>query len=150
MTKWKNNDNFTITTNKDKVNIDVLHKYLSEEAYWSKGIPFEIVEKAVENSICFSILSPQKEFIGFARMITDRATFGYLGDVFVLDHYRGLGLGKWLVQTIMDFPDFSVLRNWFLYTKDAHSLYEKFGWKKIEMVERAMVKRIPAEELYGS
>ncbi len=149
MAEWTNRDNYIITTDKEKVNIVVLHRYLSEEAYWSIGIPFEIVTKAIENSICFSILSPSKEFVGFARMITDQATFGYLADVFVIDQFKGQGLGKWLIQTIMDFPDFSRLRNWFLYTKDAHSLYERYGWTKLEMVDRAMVKRIPPEELYG-
>ena len=148
MIHWTNDSNFSITTDKDKINLTVLHKYLSEEAYWSRGIPFEIVRKSVENSVCFSILSPENKFIGFARVITDKATFGYLGDVFVIDNYKGQGLGKWLIQTIMKFPDFSMLRNWFLYTQDAHSLYEQFGWERLKRVERAMSINISSKDIY--
>jgi len=146
MTSWVNNDKYTITDDKKKIDLSVLHKYLSEESYWSRGIPFDIVKKAIENSICFSILSPSKEFIGFARMITDSATFGYLADVFVLDGHKGNGLGKWLMEIIISYPEFKSLRNWFLYTKDAQSFYEKYGWKRIKhlkQAERAMIINIP-------
>ncbi|OLS23465.1 MAG: hypothetical protein HeimC2_26690 [Candidatus Heimdallarchaeota archaeon LC_2] len=153
MTSWLSENQYIITNDKGKINISILHKYLSEVSYWSRGIPFEIVKKAVENSICFSLLSPSGEFVGFARMITDSATFGYLADVFVLDEHKGKGLGKWLIEIIMSYPEFRMLRNWFLYTKDAHSLYEKFGWQKIkplEHSEKAMVKSLLPFELYGS
>ncbi|MHA2097749.1 MAG: GNAT family N-acetyltransferase [Candidatus Kariarchaeaceae archaeon] len=150
MTEWKNKNNFLITTNKNAINLIALHDYLSEIAYWSKGIPLNIVKKAIDNSICFSILSPENEFIGFARVVTDIATFGYLTDVFVIDEFKRQGLGKWLVKTIMEFPDFKRMRSWFLYTKDAHSLYEKFGWERLKTLDRAMVKKITAEELYGT
>lgn len=151
MTSWINEDKFTITVDKGKIDLSKLHRYLTEEAYWSIGIPFHIVKKAVENSVCFSIISPSQEFVGFARMITDNATFGYLADVFVLDEYQGKGLGKWLIRVIMSYPEFKMLRNWLLYTKDAHSLYEKYGWQNIKNlghVERAMVISNPAQELY--
>ncbi|MCE7734506.1 MAG: GNAT family N-acetyltransferase [Candidatus Heimdallarchaeota archaeon] len=152
MTSWINNDGYTITMDKRKIDLSALHKYLSEDSYWSRGIPFDIVSKAVENSICFSILSPTEEFAGFARMITDRATFGYLADVFVLDKYKGNGLGKWLIEVIMSYPEFKTMRNWFLYTKDAHSLYEKFGWqriKQLDLLDKAMIVNNPAQDVYN-
>ncbi|MHA2100592.1 MAG: GNAT family N-acetyltransferase [Candidatus Kariarchaeaceae archaeon] len=86
--------------------------------------------------------------MGFARVITDTATFGYLGDVFIFDDHKGKGLGKWLIKTIMNYSQFEHLRSWLLYTKDAHTLYEKFGWKRLDNIERAMSIRISAEELY--
>ncbi len=152
MTSWINYDGYTITTNKNKIDLSTLHKYLSEESYWSKGIPLDILKKAVKNSICFSILSPSEEFVGFARMITDSATFGYLADVFVLDNRKGKGLGKWLVEVVMSYPEFNVLRNWFLYTKDAHSLYEKCGWqriKQLDLIDKAMIVNNTASEVYN-
>lgn len=152
MTSWKNEDRYTITIDKKKIDLSSLHKYLSEKSYWSRGIPFDILKKATENSICFSILSPSQEFVGFARMITDSATFGYLADVFVLDDHKDKGLGKWLVEVIMSYPEFKMIRNWFLYTKDAHTLYEKYGWQRIkhlDMLDNAMIVNIPASEIYN-
>jgi N-acetylglutamate synthase-like GNAT family acetyltransferase len=150
MAEWKNQDGFLITTNPSMINLNKLHHYLSKKAYWSLGIPLEIVQQSVENSVCFSVISPANDYIGFARVVTDLATFGYLADVFIIDEYKGIGLGKWLMEIIMNFPEFKTLRNWFLYTKDAHGLYEKFGWKRMDKNDRAMNIQISASKLYSN
>src|SRR5262245_15098953 len=104
---------YSITTDKTKLDIFFIHTFLSEETYWSKNIPRETVEKAIENSLCFGVFFEKRQ-VGFARMITDYATFGYLADVFIVPEQRGKKLSKWLVQTIMDHPDLQGLRRWIL------------------------------------
>ena len=121
---------------------------MSKESYWAKGIPLEIVKTAVKNSKTYCVLSPNKKFAGFARVVTDFATFGYLADVFIIPQYQGRGLGKMLIESIMTDPDYSLLRNWLLYTKDAHALYQQFGWTAMISPERAMVIRKKPEEIY--
>ncbi|HRI20592.1 MAG TPA: GNAT family N-acetyltransferase, partial [Panacibacter sp.] len=127
-----------------KLDIDVIHRYLSEESYWATGIPRDVVEKSIANSLCFGLYCNGKQ-AGFARLITDRATFAYLGDVFVLAAHRGNGLSKWLMQTIHAHPELQNLRRWWLGTKDAHGLYEQFGWTRItdDMAKRFMQKHNP-------
>jgi GNAT superfamily N-acetyltransferase len=116
---------FSISTDRSLLDIDMIYHYLSDESYWSKGIPRERVIASIENSLCFGIYKGDKQ-VGFARLITDKATFAYLCDVFVLDSYRKLGLSKWLVQTILSQPDLQGLRRWLLATADAHRLYNPF------------------------
>jgi GNAT superfamily N-acetyltransferase len=118
---------FTISTDKNLLDRDMIFNYLSGESYWGKGITRERVEKSIENSMCFGVYKDGKQ-AGFARLITDQATFAYLCDVFVLADYRKLGLSKWLVQTIVDQPDLEGLRRWLLATADAHGLYSQFGF----------------------
>lgn len=137
---WKR-DGYTITTLHEDIDLDRLHYFLSIEAYWSKNMPRDVMELSVKNSLPFSILSPDNEFVGFARLVTDYATFAYLGDVYIDTNFRGLGLGKWLIEIIMGVEELQVIRNWMLYTRDAHELYKKFGWIPIDRPERAMVKR---------
>jgi GNAT superfamily N-acetyltransferase len=120
---------YRITTDVSKLNIDVIHTFLSEESYWAKEIPKHIVEKAIANSLCFGLFYKDAQ-IGFARLITDKATFAYLADVFVLKEHRGKGLSKWLMRTIQSHPELQNLRRWLLTTKDAHGLYEQLGWQK--------------------
>ncbi len=140
---------FEITTNPRKIDLTKLYNYLAFESYWAQNIPFELVRKSIENSLNFSVIELQYDaFIGFARLITDKATFAYLADVFIDTKYRGLGLGKWLIETIMNHPEVQGLRTWFLFTKDAHGLYRQYGWKDLENPERAMSIRHPASELY--
>ena len=131
---------YIITTDKSKINIDVVHNYLCNESYWAKNIPLAIVKTGIENSICFSVFY-KKVQIGFARVITDNATFGYLADVFILDPHRGKGLSKWLMQTILDNEELQGFRSWMLATKDAHGLYEKFGFKLTNDTTRIMRKQ---------
>lgn len=142
-------DEFEISTDLAKIDLKKLHHFLAKESYWSQNIPIEILNKGIENSLNFSVLETKSQnFIGFARVITDYATFAYLADVFIDNEYRGSGLGKWLIQTIMEFRELQGLRNWFLYTKDAHALYAKYGWKPLDNPEYAMAIKIPATELY--
>ncbi|MBV9960919.1 MAG: GNAT family N-acetyltransferase [Parafilimonas sp.] len=120
---------YCITTDNTKLDINVIHQFLSEESYWAKGIPKSVVEKSIANSLCFGLFC-KNEQIGFARLVTDKATFAYLADVFVLKQYRGKGLSKWLMQTIQAHPGLQNLRRWLLTTKDAHGLYAQLGWIK--------------------
>jgi len=138
------NNRYFISTDNTKLDIDVIHRYLSEESYWATGIPRDVVEKSIANSLCFGLYCNGKQ-AGFARLITDRATFAYLGDVFVLAAHRGNGLSKWLMQTIHAHPELQNLRRWWLGTKDAHGLYEQFGWTRItdDMAKRFMQKHNP-------
>ena len=142
--EWHQGD-FLISTDKSRLNISYVHEYLSNESYWAAGIPIHIVEKSIENSICFGIYKNNTQ-VGFARLITDEATFGYLADVFVDKDYRGRGLSKWLMKIIIDLPFVSHLRGLMLATKDAHSLYEQFGFTPLDAPERYM--RIQRSNVY--
>jgi GNAT superfamily N-acetyltransferase len=130
-------DMYTISTDKSKLDIAVIHNYLSKESYWAKNIPVATVMKSIEGSYCFGVYEAGKQ-IGFARVITDCATFGWIADVFILEAFRGRGLSKWLMETIMACPELQDFRRWMLATKDAHGLYEKFGFKLIDNPERFM------------
>ncbi|HNP21669.1 MAG TPA: GNAT family N-acetyltransferase [Panacibacter sp.] len=121
---------YIISTDTAKLNIGLIHHYLSRESYWAQGIPRAIVEKSITNSICFGIYKTGEQ-VGFARVVSDKATFAYLADVFVLPAYRGKGLSKFLMKTIHAHPDLQNLRRWWLGTKDAHGLYAQFGWTLI-------------------
>jgi GNAT superfamily N-acetyltransferase len=128
---------FIISTDKNLVDFDVVYNYLNNESYWAKGIPAESLKKAIENSICFGIYKQGKQ-AGFARVVTDKATFAYICDVFILAGHRRLGLSKWLMQTIKEHPELQGLRRWSLATADAHSLYAQFGFTTISRPERWM------------
>lgn len=118
---------FRISTDPALIDVDVLHRYLSEHSYWAAGIPREVVEKSIAHSLCFGVYHRQ-QMIGFGRLVTDRATFAWLADVFILESYRGKGLSKWLLSVIQCHPELQGLRRWMLGTRDAHGLYEQFGW----------------------
>jgi GNAT superfamily N-acetyltransferase len=137
-------DGFLISTNPSLLQVDVIHKYLSEESHWAQNIPFEVVKKSIENSLCFGIYAEGKQ-IGFARVITDKATFAYLCDVFVLKDWRGKGLSKKLMSAVHAHSDLQRLRVRLLATKDAHGLYAQFGWKIFdeEISKRFMSIRNP-------
>jgi len=124
-------DSYSISTNHAKLDIAVIHQYLSVESYWAQNIPLSVVEKSIANSLCFGLYHNDRQ-IGFARLVTDKATFAYLADVFVLQSHRGKGLSKWLLQAIHAHPELQTLRRWMLGTKDAHGLYEQFGWKLLD------------------
>ena len=129
--------NFIISTEKSKLQIDVIHKYLSEESYWAKNISKERVQRAIEHAICFGVYDGEKQ-IGFARIVTDYAIIAYLGDVFILEPYRGKGLSKWLMECIVAHPDLTDLRRFVLATLDAHGLYEQFDFNSLHYPERWM------------
>jgi GNAT superfamily N-acetyltransferase len=129
-------DRFYISTEKEKMDIDLIHSFLTR-SYWAEGISKEIVSRSIEGALCFGVFENEKQ-IGFARMITDKATFAYLADVFILEEYRGLGLSKWLMEVIMSYPDLQGLRRLMLATRDAHELYKKFGFTSLNNVDRWM------------
>ncbi|WEK20832.1 MAG: GNAT family N-acetyltransferase [Candidatus Pedobacter colombiensis] len=128
----------------DKLKLDpiAIHHYLSTQSYWAKDIPMQIVKTSIENSLCFGIYKETKQ-IGFARWITDKATFAYLADVYVEEAYRGQGLSKKLMSFMLFHKDLQGLRRYMLGTLDAHGLYAQFGFKAIEHPERLMGITIP-------
>ena len=141
------NENYTISDDKSLLNINVIYDYLSKESYWAKDIPLAIVEKSIDNSLCFGVYCNDVQ-IGFARLITDKATFAYLPDVFIVEQFRGKGLSKWLIETIHAHPELQTLRGWFLATRDAHELYKKFGWQALQNPARFMQK--PTNIVYAN
>ncbi len=126
-----------ISTDRADADVDVVHGYLSQDAYWSKNIPRAVVQKSIENSYCFSAFIENKQ-IGFARVVTDAATFAYLADVFVLPEFRGHGISKKLMQSVQSHPELQGLRRWMLMTADAHRLYESYGFTALAKPDRAM------------
>jgi N-acetylglutamate synthase-like GNAT family acetyltransferase len=133
--KW-HKDEYTISTDKSKLDIPVIHEFLSH-TYWAKGIPVAVVQKCIEGSLCFGIFQGEKQ-VGFARVVTDKATFAYLADVFIIEAYRGKGLSKWLMEIIVGHPDLQGLRRFLLATRDAHGLYRQFGFTTLESAENLM------------
>ena len=135
-------DAFTITTDRSKLDLPFIHHFLSQEAYWSKNIPFERVRQAADHSLNFGLFYHDRQ-IGYARLITDYATIAYLGDVFIIPEFRDQGLSKWLLQIIMQHPGVQGLRRWILLTSDAHGLYKQFGWTEIASPGKWMEKHDP-------
>ena len=127
---------YSITTDPDKMDLDAVHGYLSR-SFWAEGIPKEIVARAMANSLCFGVFDAGEQ-VGFARVVTDRATYAYLCDVYVLESHRGRGLGKWLIETVMAHPDLQGLRRFQLVTRDAHGLYSRHGFSAPENPDRYM------------
>jgi GNAT superfamily N-acetyltransferase len=130
-----------ITTDRSRISADVVHRYLSEESYWAKGIARTVVERAMDHSLCFAALD-NGATVGFARVVSDRATFAYLADVFVLPSYRGRGVSKRILRAVMEHPSLQGLRRFHLSTLDAHGLYEQFGFRPVAMPERHMEKLV--------
>lgn len=128
---------YKIYTDPAKVNVTAVHQYLSKDSYWAENVPLETVAKSSQNSLCFSVYENEKQ-IGLARVITDKATFAYLCDVYILEAYRGQGLSKWLMECVQSHPDLQTLRRFMLATKDAHGLYSQFGFKPTAAPERLM------------
>ena len=121
---------FTVSTDRGLIDLDVVHGFLAE-CYWAKGIPREVVARSIESSLCFGVYA-EGEQVGFARVISDYATYAYIGDVFVLESFRGCGLGKWLMECVMRHPRLQGLRRWSLVTSDAHGLYAQFGFEPLK------------------
>lgn len=128
---------FNISTDKELLDFDMIFNYLSGESYWSKGIPVEKVRISIANSMCFGVYKDGRQ-VGFARVITDKAVFAYLCDVFILEEFRGSGLSKWLVQTIVAHSELQGLRRWLLATADAHRLYSQFGFEPLNKPDNWM------------
>lgn len=130
-------EGYELSTDPARLQPAVIHDYLTNHSYWAKNIPLEIVQRSLENSLCFGLYHAETQ-VGFARVTTDRATFAYLADVFVLPEHRGRGLSKWLVETILAHPDLQGFRRWMLGTADAHGLYAEFGFTPLAAPERWM------------
>jgi GNAT superfamily N-acetyltransferase len=124
---WERGD-YLISIEPERLDLEVIHRFLSEEAYWSPGVAREVVERSIEQSLNFGVYRGDEQ-VGFARVVTDYVTFAWLADVFVLEGHRGQGLGKWLVATVLGAPELQDLRRWILGTADAHGLYERFGFR---------------------
>jgi GNAT superfamily N-acetyltransferase len=131
---------YTISTDKSKINIEAVHDYLCHRSYWAKGRSVERVRKSIDNSICFGLYDAEENMLGFARVVTDKVAFAYLMDFFVFEEYRGNGLGKKLVKHIIEQPDLQV-RLWFLATATAHKFYEKIGFSRLDEPDRYMFRR---------
>ena len=131
---------YYISTNRSKLNVEAIHNYLCHKSYWAKGRNLERVKKSIENSICFGLYESEDTMLGCARVVTDKVVFAYLMDLFVFEEYQGKGLGTKLVKYIVGHPDLQV-RLWFLGTKNAHTLYEKFAFSGLSNPERFMFKR---------
>jgi len=139
-TEWARGE-FTISTDPKRIDLDVVHGFLTT-CYWAEGIPRELVQRSIEHSLCFGLIHQGRQ-IGFARVITDRATFGYLGDVFVLEAFRGQGLARWLMEVVHSHPELQGLRRWVLLTRDAHALYRKAGYTPLAKPDRYMERWAP-------
>jgi len=141
---------YRITTDKNEMSIDAIHDYLSQ-SYWAENVPKKVVAKAVENSLCFAVLlceqNGDEKQVGFARLITDTATFAYLADVYILEKHRGNGLSKQLMTAIIAHPQLQGLRRMMLATRDAHGLYEQFGFTKI--IDQKMFMHLWTPDVYS-
>lgn len=128
---------YEIDTDKRRLDIAAIHRFLSNEAYWAKNRTLEQTQTAIENSLCFGVYNGREQ-VGFARVISDKATFAYIGDVFVIESERGKGLGKWLMEVIVTQSDLQNLRRWLLATRDAHGLYDQYEFAGLRFPERWM------------
>ena len=141
-TEWRRGE-YLISTDKERLNVGLVREFL-KDSYWASGIPEEIVRRSIENSLVFGVYADDEQ-VGFARVVTDYATFAYLADVFVLEAHRGRGLGKWMMQVITSHPRLQGFRRWMLATRDAHELYRKYGFAELERPEIFMEIVVPYE-----
>ena len=135
-------DDYSISTDRSRLNLGLIHHYLSTETYWASGRSREVVQQSIENSLPFGIYKANEQ-VGFARVVTDYATFAWIADVFVLPEHRGRGLSKWLMEVMIEHPQLQGFRRWVLATKDAHGLYERFGFITLHRPERWMERPDP-------
>ena len=136
MQEWRQGD-YVISTDRDQLDLPFIHNFLTSTAYWAQGRSLEQVRRSLDNSLNFGLFHAAQQ-IGFARVVTDYATFAWLADVFIIDDYRGRGLGKWLIEVITTHPQLQGFRRWVLATKDAHELYRQFGFSELKLPERWM------------
>jgi GNAT superfamily N-acetyltransferase len=142
MTESWERDEYLITTDRSRLDVALIHKFLSNESYWAGERSIEVVKRSIDNSLCFGIYR-KTEQVGFARVVTDFATFAWLADVFIVPEHRGHGLAKWLMEVILAHPELQGFRRWVLATKDAHSLYARFGFIPLHRPERWMERPDP-------
>ena len=139
--EWQRGE-YTISTARERLDIEAIHRFISTESYWGKGRSVETVTRSIENSVPFGLYR-DGQLIGFARVVTDYATFAWLADVFVVEAERGRGLSKWLMEVILSHPQLQGFRRWMLATRDAHELYRRFGFDALRRPERFMERPDP-------
>ena len=130
---------YSVSTDPSRLDLGTLHGFL-KDSYWAREVPREVVERSVENSLCFGFYRGDEQ-VGFARVVTDRATFAYLADVFVVERHRGQGLGKWLMEVVLSHPELQGLRRWMLATAGAHELYRRYGFTELGKPDIFMEKK---------
>ena len=134
--EWLRGD-FVISTDQDRIDVDAVHRFLCDDSYWAAAVPVDVVRRSIQNSLCFGVYLGDQQ-VGFARVITDYATFAYIADVYVVTEYRRQGLAKWLMNVIREHPELQGLRRWLLVTRDAHGLYSGAGFRALENPDRWM------------
>ena|SRR5688500_4859046 len=139
--EWRRGD-YTISTNNEQLDLAIIHTFISNQSYWGRGRRADTVQRALDHSLNFGVFENKRQ-IGFARVVTDFATFAWVADVFILEEHRGKGLAKWLMEAILSHPDLQGFRRWVLATKDAHELYRRFGFKELRRPERWMERPDP-------
>ncbi|HKQ99592.1 MAG TPA: GNAT family N-acetyltransferase [Pyrinomonadaceae bacterium] len=139
--EWRRGD-YLISTDRERLDLKVIHDFLTNSSYWAVGRSLETVRRSIENSLSFGIYANERQ-IGFGRVVTDYATFAWIADVFILDEFRGQGLGTWIVEVMIEHPELQGFRRWTLATKDAHDIYRKFGFAELKRPERWMERRDP-------
>ncbi len=133
-------ESFSVSTDKSRLDVDLIHRYLSQTSYWAQGRPLDVVVRSIEHSLCFGVYDGDRQ-VGFARVVTDYATFAWLCDVFILESHRGRGLGKWMIECIVACPDLQGLRSFLLATRDAHDLYRGYGgFENLEKPDKWMAR----------
>jgi GNAT superfamily N-acetyltransferase len=138
---WQRDD-YTISTVPARLNLDLIHNYICNHSYWGKGRAKDVIERSIKNSLPFGIYKGDEQ-VGFARIVTDYATYAWVADVFVLPEHRGRGLSKWLMEVILAHPQLQGFRRWVLSTRDAQGLYERFGFMPLKRPERWMERFDP-------
>jgi GNAT superfamily N-acetyltransferase len=146
---WRR-DEYEISTDPGRLDVERIHSFLHQDAYWARGVPREVVERTIAHSLNFGLCHDDDGQVGFARVVTDFGVIAYLADVFVLPAHQGRGLGRWLVSTVVSHPDLQHLRRFTLATRDAHSLYESFGFAPHPRPQDVLEIRRSLTELYGT
>lgn len=144
--EWRR-ERWLISTDPSRLDRALIHRFLSEESYWARGIPADVVDRSIDHSLNFGLYEGDRQ-VGYARVVTDRATFAFVRDVFVVTEARGQGLGAWLAQTLLDHPDLQGLRRVMLATRDAHALYERLGFRPLRRPDIFLAIETPSKELY--
>lgn len=138
--EWRRNG-YLISTDNGRLDVDTIFRFLSESSYWAQERPRDVVEKSIANSLSFGVYRGEYEQqVGYARVVTDYATFAWVADVFILEPFRGQGLGEWLMETIVSYPELQNMRRLLLATRDAHGLYSKYGFKPLPNPDRFMIR----------
>ena len=137
---------YSVSNDAKDIDRELVWRWLHDDSYWAAGVPRDVQERAFDNSLCFSALDRDRRQIGFARVVTDRATFAWVCDVFVLAEHRGNGVARLLMDAVMAHPDLARCRNIMLATRDAHGLYARYGFAPLAEPARWMAIRRP----YGS